>query len=155
MCTLWRRELTGSGPPPCGPWVVDAANEAGREGRTLLLELPLDVTDETAVADVTPPVESGTGRRAILGLVNVYTPNAGAELARLEYKTGDGGWDDKFRRAAARDAARLGGALVVGGDLNVAVGDVDFYNPREPRTKLQVTEGHRRSPKVTEGHRVA
>ena len=73
-------------------------NEASREhrcqggpARTLLLNLPLK------------PIE--------LGFVNVYTPNSGAELARLAYRTGTGGWDDKFR-ASLRGEQLFGDHLV-------------------------------------------
>ncbi|KAL1523278.1 hypothetical protein AB1Y20_018228 [Prymnesium parvum] len=117
VCTMWRAERHGGARAVCAPWPVDEAEEAGREGRTLLLQLPLP---------------SGT-----LGVVNVYTPNAGAELGRLAYRTEKDGWDCKFARAVEREAGRIGGRVVVGGDLNVAAEDIDFWNPADPRTRKQ------------------
>ena len=48
-----------------------------------------------------------------LRLVNVYTPNSGQTLQRLDYRAGAGGWDAKMRGALSgldgvyRDAASL------------------------------------------------
>lgn len=117
VATLWADErLRGA---RCEPMSVDAADEADLEGRVLRLDVPL------------------TSSAAELTIVNVYTPNSGAALTRLPYRTGPGGWDDKFREAVLSARAAPGGGLCVAGDLNVAVEDVDFYNPAEKRTALQ------------------
>lgn len=105
------------------PLSVDPGSEAELEGRTLLLSLPLP------------------GTSARLGLVNVYTPNAGAELKRLEYRAGSGGWDERFRAAIDPSNPLMASAGVshvcVGGDFNVAVEDLDFFNPHEKRMAKQ------------------
>ena len=119
VCTLWNERTLSSdvaAAAMCAPLPVDPQSEAEREGRTLLLTLPLK------------PIE--------LGLVNVYTPNAGAELSRLPYRTGAGGWDERFR-AALVGPQLFGDHLCVLGDLNVAVEDLDFFNPHEARMKKQ------------------
>ena len=119
VCTLWNdRTLSAAvvAGATCEQLPVDPESEAEREGRTLLLNLPLK------------PIE--------LGLVNVYTPNSGAELARLPYRTGTGGWDERFR-AALGGLQLFGDHLCVLGDLNVAQEDADFFNPHEARMARQ------------------
>lgn len=119
VCTLWNdRSLSADivSSATCEPLAVDPGSEAEHEGRTLLLNLPLK------------PIE--------LGFVNVYTPNSGAELARLGYRTGAGGWDDKFR-ASLRGEQLFGDHLCVLGDLNAVMEDADFFNPHEARTAKQ------------------
>lgn len=121
---------------------IDPGHEADQEGRTLLLELPL--------ASVGSAEGSAEAPVATLGLLNVYTPNAGADLQRLDYRTGAAGWDEQFRAALVRhlepstpaepsggQRASPGRHLCVGGDLNVAVEDDDFFNPHEARMARQ------------------
>ena len=138
VCTAWtgRRSLGAevAAAASCAPLPIDPEHDADREGRTLLLDLPL------------------SGGR--LGVVNVYTPNAGAELRRLAYRTSEDGWDGRFRAAMLRaqqpssngDGDGAGGGdgrggstrhLCVGGDFNVAVEDADFFNPHEKRMAKQ------------------
>lgn len=75
-------------------------------------------------------------------LVNVYTPNSGEGLKRLEFRTER--WDRAFeqhllglqrggkgeRGGGGRERGR---AVLCCGDLNVAFEDADFFNPGEPR----------------------
>ena len=82
VCTVWNDRAIGeacASAAECSPLAVDPEHEADREGRTLLLKLPLP----RAADDEPPP----------LHVVNVYTPNSGAELKRLEYRTGANGCD--------------------------------------------------------------
>ena len=65
-------------------------------------------------------------------LAHVYTPNSGAALARLGYRTGAAGWDARFFGALASR-----GVHVAGGDYNVAVEDADFYNPEAKHMATQ------------------
>ena len=86
VAVLWRVEAFKrrehfEAEPHCAPLPIDPSDVADQEGRTLRLEIPL--------AAGRPP----------LYLVNVYTPNSGAELKRLEYRVH--GWDVRFRRALA------------------------------------------------------
>jgi len=108
VCTAWRAGSLQV--DRCAPLPVHP--DADAEGRTLLLEA------------------------GPLRLLNVYTPNAGAELKRLAFRTAEGGWDERFRDALGTLSAAAP-ALVVGGDLNVAVEDADFFNPHERRMARQ------------------
>jgi exonuclease III len=140
VATAWRRARFPAA--TCAPLLVDAAHVAGQEGRTLAWRLPL---------------RRGAARGGVaagrLSLINVYTPNAGAKLERLAYRVHPTeGWDARFRSALRSEAAAVaayhpseaaaegaagadggeaapGGHVCVGGDLNVAVEDIDFYNP--------------------------
>ncbi|CAM9091466.1 unnamed protein product [Scytosiphon promiscuus] len=64
-------------------------------------------------------------------VVNVYTPNAGAGLKRLGFRTKD--WDKAF--AAYVCGLENIKPVVVVGDMNVAHQDVDFYNPEQKRMR--------------------
>ena len=58
-------------------------------------------------------------------LVNVYTPNAQRELARLDYRTA---WEDALRAyLVALDAKK---PIIYCGDLNVAHEEIDLKNPK-------------------------
>jgi exodeoxyribonuclease-3 len=73
-------------------------------------------------------------------LVNVYTPNSGAELARLEFRSQI--WDVKF-------AAFLGNLTkikptVACGDFNVAHEEIDLANPVQNHFSAGFTDEERR-----------
>jgi len=58
-------------------------------------------------------------------LVNVYTPNSKAELARLDYRMQ---WEDEFRaHVKALDSKK---PVILCGDLNVAHKEIDLKNPK-------------------------
>ena len=106
VATLWRTDAPAlGGPAECEPLAIDPEAVADREGRTLLLSMPA----------------------RNLSIVNVYTPNSGSDLSRLGYRCDE--WDVRFRQALMR-IQECGTQLCVGGDLNVAGEDVDFFNPR-------------------------
>ena len=116
VATAWRTARFPAA--TCAPLLVDAAHVAGQEGRTLAWRLPLR-----------RGAARGGAAASRLSLINVYTPNAGAKLERLAYRAHPTeGWDARFR-SALRSEAAPGGHVCVGGDLNVAVEDIDFYNP--------------------------
>eukprot|EP01032_Pedospumella_encystans_P007937 gene7937-9467_t len=69
-------------------------------------------------------------------LVNTYVPNSGPELAKLDYRTST--WDAQLARHINQlKAKRPHLPVILTGDLNVAHGARDYYNPHEPRTKKQ------------------
>lgn len=71
-------------------------------------------------------------------LVNVYTPNAQKELARLDYRMQ---WEDAFRAyLCALDAEK---PVVVCGDLNVAHAEIDLKNPKSNRKNAGFTDAER------------
>lgn len=57
-------------------------------------------------------------------LLNVYTPNSGDGLKRLEMREQ---WDDRFRTYVSQLAERK--AVIFSGDLNVAHEEIDLKNP--------------------------
>lgn len=58
-------------------------------------------------------------------LVNVYTPNAKRDLARLDYRME---WEDRFRSYLQELDSRK--PVIVCGDLNVAHREIDLKNPK-------------------------
>lgn len=64
-------------------------------------------------------------------LVAVYTPNAGAHLKRLEYRTKE--WDKQFRGYIKKLQKHK--YIVIAGDLNVANEDIDIHKPEVHRNK--------------------
>ncbi len=76
-------------------------------------------------------------------LVNVYTPNSQAELARLAYRMQ---WEDAFREYLARLDAQK--PVIVCGDLNVAHEEIDLKNPKTNRGSAGFSDEER--AKMTE-----
>ncbi len=71
-------------------------------------------------------------------LVNVYTPNSQAELARLDYRMR---WEDAFRAyLTSLDAAK---PVVICGDMNVAHREIDLKNPKTNRRNAGFTDEER------------
>jgi exodeoxyribonuclease-3 len=68
-------------------------------------------------------------------LVNTYVPNSGAELVRLNYRTG--AWDVQLAKHIQNLKASTAKPVILVGDMNVAYSPLDYHNPQEPRTKLQ------------------
>jgi len=73
-------------------------------------------------------------------LVNVYTPNAQAELARLPYRLN---WDDAFR-AYVKELEKKRPVLVCG-DLNCAHEEIDLANPKSNRKNAGFSDAERAS----------
>ncbi len=71
-------------------------------------------------------------------LVDVYTPNAQRELARLDYRMA---WDDAFR-AYVRKLDRKK-PVVTCGDFNVAHEEIDLKNPKSNRRNAGFTDEER------------
>lgn len=59
-------------------------------------------------------------------LVNVYTPNAGSELARLPYRQE---WDEEFRAFIKKLDKNK--PVIICGDLNVAHTEIDLARPKQ------------------------
>lgn len=73
-------------------------------------------------------------------LVNVYTPNSQAELARLPYRLR---WDDAFR--AYLKALEKQKPVLVCGDLNCAHQEIDLANPKSNRMNPGFSDEERAS----------
>lgn len=73
-------------------------------------------------------------------LVNVYTPNSQAELARLPYRLR---WDEAFR--AHLKALEKTKPVLVCGDLNCAHQEIDLANPKSNRKNAGFSDEERAS----------
>ena len=71
-------------------------------------------------------------------LVNVYTPNSQAELARLDYRMQ---WDDDFRQYLTTLNEQK--PVILCGDLNVAHQEIDLKNPKTNRRNAGFTDEER------------
>lgn len=71
-------------------------------------------------------------------LVNVYTPNAQRELARLDYRMV---WEDVFRNYL-KELDRVK-PVILCGDLNVAHKEIDLKNPKTNRKNAGFTDEER------------
>lgn len=73
-------------------------------------------------------------------LVNVYTPNSQAELARLPYRLQ---WDDAFRKHLKKLEKTK--PVLVCGDLNCAHKEIDLANPKSNRMNPGFSDEERAS----------
>ena len=73
-------------------------------------------------------------------LINMYTPNAQGDLARLPYRMQ---WEDSVRAWIKDTEGRSGKPVVLCGDLNVAREDIDLKNPRSNRGNAGFTDEER------------
>ena len=71
-------------------------------------------------------------------LINVYTPNAQRELARIDYRMK---WEDDFR-AYCVSRAKVKPAIICG-DMNVAHNEIDLKNPKTNVNNAGFSPGER------------
>ncbi len=71
-------------------------------------------------------------------LVNVYTPNAKRDLARLDYRLE---WEDRFRNYLQQLDVHK--PVIICGDLNVAHQEIDLKNPKSNRNNSGFTPEER------------
>lgn len=69
-------------------------------------------------------------------LVDVYVPNSGSELARLDYRMK---WEDDFLAYLKS----IEGPVIVCGDMNVAHKEIDLKNPKTNRKNAGFTDEER------------
>lgn len=106
--------------------VWNAAEKKGYSGTAVFSRVkPLAVTYGLGVAEHDREGRVITVEFDTFFLVNVYTPNAQAELARLVYRQA---WDAAFLAHVRRLEARK--PLVFCGDLNVAHREIDLARPK-------------------------
>ncbi len=103
----------------------NSAERKGYSGTALFTRLePIDVTFGIGIDEHDHEGRVITAEFDEFYAVNIYTPNAGRELARLGYRME---WEDAFREyLIALDKKK---PVVVGGDLNVARNPIDLKNP--------------------------
>lgn len=111
---------------------LNAAVQKGYSGTAILSKLkPLNQT-----RDIGKEQHDQEGRVIHLefehfNLVNVYVPNSGQELKRLDYRKE---WDDEFASYLASLEAKK--PVIITGDLNVAHEPVDLARPKENYNKV-------------------
>ena len=105
---------------------TNSAEKKGYSGTAILTkEKPLAVSKDMEIDE-----HDNEGRVIALefdnfSLVNVYTPNSGSELKRLEYRQK---WDEDF--LAYLNGLEKEKPIIVCGDLNVAHKDIDLARPK-------------------------
>jgi len=111
------------------------ASKKGYSGTAVFSrEKPLQIVRQVAESVQTSDLDS-EGRItacefADFWLVNVYAPNIQPELARKDFRMR---WEDAFRSFVTRLDAQK--PVIIGGDLNVAHGEIDLARPRQNRGK--------------------
>lgn len=116
------------------------ATKLGYSGTlTLARKPPVNLTTGIGLAQGDGEGRVQTLEFADFFLVNVYTPNAGRGLIRLEFRTLE--WDPAFREHCTRLAAIK--PVFFCGDLNVAHHEIDLANPRTNRKTAGFTEEER------------
>jgi exodeoxyribonuclease III len=98
---------------------------------------PDDYSIHYGIGDPDGDIEgrSITLEHKLFSLVNVYVPNSGAGLKRLNYRTTT--WDIALASHIERLKKRRGVRTILTGDLNVAHTQQDYWNPHNPATKKQ------------------
>ena len=117
----------------------NSAEKKGYSGTAVFTRIPpLSVS-----YDIGREEHQGEGRVITLEfpdffLVNVYTPNAQRELARLDYRMQ---WEDAFRSYLVKlDREK---PVILCGDLNVAHQEIDLKNPKSNRQNAGFSQEER------------
>ncbi|MGI6721230.1 MAG: exodeoxyribonuclease III [Anaerovoracaceae bacterium] len=114
-----------------------SAERKGYSGTLILSkEEPLEVSTGIGMQEHDHEGRVISARYADFTLVDVYVPNSGAELARLEYRME---WEDAFRSYLLG----IEGPVVVCGDMNVAHKEIDLKNPRTNHKNAGFTDEER------------
>ena len=117
----------------------NAAQRPGYSGTAVLTKIkPLNVTYGIGIAEHDTEGRVITLEFPDYFLVNVYTPNAGEELARLPYRMT---WDVAFLNYCKEIEKKK--PVVVCGDLNVAHTEIDLANPGPNRGSSGFTDEER------------
>jgi len=110
---------------------VHSAKKKGYSGTALLTKpAPLNVTYGINIPEHDQEGRVITAEYQDYFLVNVYTPNAGQGLKRLEYKQQ---WNKDFQNyVVSLDTIK---PVIIAGDLNVAHQPIDLKNPKSNYNK--------------------
>lgn len=104
----------------------NSAEKKGYSGTAVFTRVPpLDVRYDMGVPEHTGEGRLITVEFPTLYLVNVYTPNAQRDLARLDYRMT---WEEAFRAYLLELDKQK--PVVVCGDMNVAHREIDLKNPK-------------------------
>jgi exodeoxyribonuclease-3 len=120
----------------------NSAERRGYSGTAVLSKIhPMDVNCKTGVDGLTEISEG----RVILAeyanffLINVYTPNSGGDLRRLEFRHKI--WDVEMLAMAQK--LKKSKPVILCGDMNVAHGEIDLANPRDNHFSAGFTDEER------------
>ena len=110
---------------------TNSAQKKGYSGTALLTKFePLKVTYGINIPEHDQEGRVITAEYSNFFLVNVYTPNAGQGLKRLDYKAQ---WNKDFQNyVTALDQQK---PVIIAGDLNVAHQPIDLKNPKSNYNK--------------------
>ena len=107
----------------------NSAEKKGYSGTAVFTKhKPLSVAYDMGIEEHSHEGRSITLEMEQFYLVNVYTPNAKPELARLEYRMQ---WEDAFREYVHRLDEKK--PVIVCGDMNVAHEEIDLKHPKANR----------------------
>ncbi len=110
---------------------VNSAEKKGYSGTAILTKLkPESVSYDISVEEFDSEGRVTCVEYKEFYLVNVYVPNSGSELKRLEYR---GEWDKAF--CAYLKELEKKKPVVVCGDMNVAHTSIDLANPKSNYNK--------------------
>jgi len=117
----------------------NSAEKKGYSGTALFSRIaPLNVTCGIGIPEHDTEGRVITAEFENYFVVTVYTPNAQRELTRLDYRMT---WEDAFREyLLALDAKK---PVLVCGDLNVALSEIDLKNPKPNRGNAGFTDEER------------
>ncbi len=117
----------------------NSAEKKGYSGTALFSKVePLSVQFGLGIAEHDTEGRAITAEYETFTLVNVYTPNAQAELARIEYRES---WEDALREYLVKLDKKK--PVVYCGDLNVAHEPIDLKNPGPNRGKAGFSDEER------------
>ncbi len=110
---------------------VNSAKRKGYSGTAVLSKIPpLDVTYGMGIEEHDQEGRMITLEYNNFFLVNVYTPNAGQGLKRLDYKAK---WNEDFKNYIKQLDQKK--PVIIAGDLNVAHQPIDLKNPKSNYNK--------------------
>lgn len=114
-----------------------SAQRKGYSGTLVLSkEEPLQVTYGIGIEEHDKEGRVITAKYEKFTLVNVYVPNSGSELARLDYRMK---WEEAFKDYVCS----LDGPIIICGDMNVAHEEIDLKNPKPNRKNAGFTDDER------------
>ena len=104
----------------------NCADRKGYSGVTLLSRTePLNIIDDIGIDEHDREGRVQAAEFESFHLVNVYVPNAGEGLVRLDYRKT---WDEEFLAYLTKLQSRK--PVIVGGDFNVAHREIDIARPK-------------------------
>ena len=118
---------------------LNSAERKGYSGTAVFAKnKPINVTYDMGIEEHDKEGRIITLEYDTFYLVNVYTPNSGRELARLEYRMN---WEHDFREyLKVLDKTK---PVILCGDLNVAHKEIDLKNPKTNRKNAGFTDEER------------